>query len=183
MLIVTVGSEQHLDTPDELNRTRTGYRKGMTDRELYQAARGSWVLGEKADGEHFALVAHRGAVLLAIEIHRLVETAPGRRAIEGSILLPGDEVHDAYVGKPVPVESYGNPVRYFDAPVGTKPCRCGCGTSLRSGKFVAGHDAIALHERVRRIGSVAQFIDWFDSMVEPFERSARRQRSDGPDTL
>jgi len=157
LLIVTIGPERELDEPDELGRTRTGYRDGMSDRELYKAARGSWVLGEKADNELFALVAHGGTVRLAIEIERLVETAPGRRAIEGNILLAGDEVRDVYVGKPVPVESYGNPVRYFDSPVGTKPCRCDCGTALASSKFVAGHDAIALHRRVKRMGTVAEF--------------------------
>lgn len=56
-------------------------------------------------------MAHTGIVRLAIEIDRLVEPTPGRRAIEGNILLPGNDVHDTYVGKPVPVESYGNPVR------------------------------------------------------------------------
>lgn len=176
MLIVTIGPERELDEPDELGRTRTGYRDGMSDRELYRAARGSWVLGEKADNELFALVAHGGTVRLAIEIDRLVETAPGRRAIVGSILLPGDEVRDAYVGKPVPVESYGNPVRYFDSLVGTKPCRCDCGTALASGKFVAGHDAIALHRRVKQVGTVAEFIEWFDKMAQPF---AVPRRSNG----
>jgi hypothetical protein len=67
LLIVTVGPERELDEPDELGRTRTGYRDGISDRELYRAARGSWVLGEKADNELFALVAHGGIVRLAIE--------------------------------------------------------------------------------------------------------------------
>jgi hypothetical protein len=48
MLIVAIGPEQELD---ELGRTRTGYREGMSDRELYEAARGSWKLGDKADNE------------------------------------------------------------------------------------------------------------------------------------
>jgi hypothetical protein len=181
LLVLTIGPERELNEPDDLGRTRTGYRDGMSDRELYQAARGSWILGEKADNELFALVAHGGTVRLAIEIDRLVETAPGRRAIEGNILLPGDEVRDEFVGKPVPVESYGNSVRYFDSPVGTKPCRCGCGAALASGKFVAGHDAIALHRRVKQIGTVAEFIDWFDRMIEPFSGPAQRPVSSGPD--
>jgi hypothetical protein len=29
---------------------------------------------------------------------------------------------------------------------------------------VTGHDQRALHNRVRQIGSVAEFIDWFDNV-------------------
>jgi hypothetical protein len=168
MLVVTIGPERALDEPDELGRVRTGYREGMSDRALYEAARGSWVLGDKADNELFALVAHGGLVRMAIEIDRLVETTPGRRAIEGRILHSGDVVYDQYLGKPVPVESHGNPVRYFDSPVGTRPCRCGCGTPLTVSKFVSGHDAIALHQRIKQIGTTADFIAWFDAMTRPF---------------
>lgn len=174
MLIVTIGPEQELDEPDELGRTRTGYREGMSDRELYEAARGSWKLGDKADNELFALVAHAGVVRMAIEIDRLVVTAPDRRALQGSILHSGDAVYDQYVGKPVPVESYG-PVRYFDSPVGTRGCRCGCGAQLSSSKFVPGHDQIALHQRVKQIGTTADFLVWFDDLTRPFARNA------GPD--
>jgi hypothetical protein len=41
MLVVTIGPERALDEPDELGRVRTGYREGMSDRALYEAARGS----------------------------------------------------------------------------------------------------------------------------------------------
>jgi hypothetical protein len=59
------------------------------------------VLGDQADNELFALVAHGGLVRMAIESDRLVETAPGRRAIEGRILhsgrIPASDAEEAVI--------------------------------------------------------------------------------------
>jgi len=91
-----------------------------------------------------------------------------RRAIEGKILKPGHEVYDAYVGKPSPVPAQRNPIRYYSAPVGQKPCRCGCGGLVSSGDFVIGHDQKALYDRIKRVrdGTVVAFLAWFD-MIRP----------------
>ncbi len=69
----------------------------MSDDELYEAGRGSWVLGERADREHYALITFDGVVRMAIEIDRLVttdvrdpsDTRDHRRAIEGLYDLEG----------------------------------------------------------------------------------------------
>lgn len=107
---------------------------------------------------------------MAIKIHRLAtavvrdsaDTRDNRRAIEGDILRAGDKVYETYVGKPSPVGKVRNPITYFDSEVGHVPCRCGCGESVALGEFLTGHDQTALHERVKQIGTVAEFLDWFD---------------------
>ncbi|HYS41408.1 MAG TPA: hypothetical protein VEO01_37810 [Pseudonocardiaceae bacterium] len=172
MLIITIKADHSWNAPDELGRTRAGFRPGITDEELYEAARGSWVLGPQADREHYALVVHDGIVRQAIEIDRLVDTTGGRRAIEGTVLAPGHAVYDTYVGKESPVPPQRNPIRYFDSPVGHKRCRCGCGEDVPTGDFAVGHDQKALHDRVKRIGSVAEFLDWFDNLAAPFASGA-----------
>lgn len=43
---------------------------------------------------------------------------------------------------------------------------CGCGTEVRGSHFVPGHDQIALHKRVAQIGSIPEFIEWFDTLWE-----------------
>lgn len=60
-------------------------------------------------------------VRMAIEIDSLVPLAGGRKAIEGRYLTSGDEVYDAYVGKPTPVETTRNPITYFDSPSAPAP--------------------------------------------------------------
>ena len=168
MIVITIRAEHSLSAPDELGRTRAGYRPGMSDEELYEAARGCWVLGPQADREHYALVVYDGIVRQAIEIDRLVNTTGGRRAIEGSVVELGHAVYETYVGKKSPVPPQRNPIRYFDSPVGHKRCRCGCGEVVPSGDFVVGHDQKALHERIKKVGTVAQFLDWFDNLAAPF---------------
>lgn len=41
-------------------------------------------------------------------------------------------------------------------------CRCGCGEMTIGGDFVSGHDQKAIHERIARIGTVGEFLDWMD---------------------
>jgi hypothetical protein len=107
----------------------------------------------------------------AIEINRIepiVFRGPGdprdnRSVIHGKILEPGHLVYDEYVGKPSPLEPARNPVRYFTSHLDeAHPCRCGCGDSVTGADFLPGHDQTALHDRVRQIGTVADFLDWFD---------------------
>lgn len=85
------------------------------------------------------------------------------------ILVPGHPVHDAYVGKPSPLGARRNPVGYFDTPLDdTQPCECGCGESVKGMPFLRGHEQTALHQRVKQIGTVAEFIQWFDALHAPF---------------
>ncbi|MFF1499486.1 hypothetical protein ACFVZR_06345 [Streptomyces sp. NPDC058316] len=45
------------------------------------------------------------------------------------------------------------------------------GELVASGWFVIGHDQRALHARISKIGTVREFIDWFDSTyVEPTDK-------------
>ena len=163
MIIITVGPEKELDpSTDPLGRSRAGYSSTMSERDIYEGARWAWVLGPRAHREKYALVAHEGHIVQAIQIDRLVPADRGRMGIEGKILRSGHEVYDAYVDKPSPVPPQRNPIRYFDAPIGHRKCRCGCGQTVALGDFVTGHDQRALHDRVRQIGTVAEFIDWFD---------------------
>lgn len=113
MLIITIKADHEWDIPDELGRTRAGYYEGMGDAELYEAARGSWVLGPRAARERYALVVHGGIVRQAIEIVELVRTTEQRTAIVGTVLGPGHDVFDTYVGGESPVPSGQNPIRYF----------------------------------------------------------------------
>jgi len=144
----------------------------MSQRALYEAARGNWVLGERALREHYAIVSFEGTVVLAMEIDALEttdkrlpeDTRDDRRAIKGKILVSGDEVYDAYVGKPTPIPTSRNPIKYFNSSVGHVPCRCDCGGKVELGDFLMGHDQRALHDRISKVGTVAEFLDWFDNV-------------------
>lgn len=67
-----------------------------------------------------------------------------------------------------------NPVTYVRSPFDRGlPCQCGCGEfAARSKPFVQGHDQTALHDRVRRIGTVADFLRWFDNVADLFATNA-----------
>ncbi|MBT2588554.1 hypothetical protein [Arthrobacter sp. ISL-95] len=98
------------------------------------------------------------------------EKRDDRYTIHGRILSKGHPVFDKYVGHPSPVSAARNPVRYFeDAEFDDNAgrlCRCGCGEMTTRGDFVSGHDQKAIHERIARIGTVAEFLDWID-IVRP----------------
>lgn len=126
--------------------------------DLFRANRGCSVSGPT--GSSYALLSAQGIVRQAIGIDGLVSVAGGRRAIEGRFLEAGHPVHDAYVGKPQPVAAARNPVTYFDSPHAARAC--GCGPPVTLGWFLTGHDQKALHDRVAKIGTVHQFIEWFD---------------------
>ncbi len=48
-----------------------------------------------------------------------------------------------------------------------RPRKCGRGGTAMGRDFLAGHDQTALHDRVKKIGTVAEFLDWFDDLTEP----------------
>ncbi|MGW1466406.1 hypothetical protein ACWCPT_18910 [Streptomyces sp. NPDC002308] len=163
MIHITLGALRYVDPQeDQLGRDHVGWDPNMGDEALFRANRGCWVLGERADREQYALLSAQGTVRQAIEIERLAAVSGGRRAIEGHVLEAGHPVYDAYVGKPQPVEPVRNPVTYFESPYAARTCACGCGEPVALGWFLSGHDQKALHERVARIGTVHQFIAWFD---------------------
>ena len=155
-----------------MGRSFNGWHEGMTEASVFDVNRGRWVLGERADHERYVLFNAEGIVRAAGEISRIAasdgkgERDPdGRRVIIGKPLLPGHPVHDAYVGKPSPVAGNRNPVAYFASGLDHRLCGCGCGQPV-NGKsaFVAGHDQRAIHERIAKVGTVSDFLDWFDQV-------------------
>jgi hypothetical protein len=178
MIIITLGPERKLEAgEDDLGRDRVGYNPAMSPGALYDANHGTWHLGERASRERYALVAFEGTVVQAIGINSIEPVAgtyagretSKRSVVHGDILNDGHPVHDRYVGRPSPIPPQRNPVGYFDAPEDHTPCLCGCGEPTPAGKdFIAGHDQTALHDRVRQIGTVKEFIEWFDNLRRPF---------------
>lgn len=175
MLHITLGERRLVASEtDELGRDHVGYETGMSDEDMYTANRGCWVLGERADSERYALFSHKGIVRMAIAIERIEPTSSNRRAIAGQVLQPGDRVYDVYVGGPAPVHGVRNPITYIDDPrFDRRECACGCGKEVTRGDWIPGHDQRALHERISRIGTVKQFIEWFDTHAPTTE--ARRR--------
>lgn len=50
MIHITMAAAHSVDPErDELGRRVCGFADSMTEREVYEAARGCWVLGERAD--------------------------------------------------------------------------------------------------------------------------------------
>ena len=99
---------------------------------------------------------------------------PGRKIIEGEPLPEDHPVYQAYVGQPTPPSArVRNPVTYFDSTVGGWPCGCGCGEEIFAGEFVRGHEQTALHQRVAQIGTIPEFLRWFDAVRAGAEPAAR----------
>jgi hypothetical protein len=137
----------------------------MSDNAAWDAARGCWVLGEQASSQRYVVFSWNGKVRLAAEISSLGKVRDGRSYFNGTILPPGHEVFDKYVGKKSPVQNVRNPVTYFTSPLDALGdlCQCDCGKLAPKGRsFLPGHDQTALHNRVKQIGTVADFIKWFD---------------------
>jgi hypothetical protein len=61
----------------------------------------------------------------------------------------------------------------FDSTVGGWPCSCGCGEEIFVGEFVRGHEQTALHQRVTQIGTIPEFLRWFDAVRAGAEPTAR----------
>jgi len=171
MIHITLGPEKLMDPKiDDLGRDRVGFSETMSENALYDANHGTWVLGPRAQSERYTLVTFHGIVRQAIEIDSIEkvtkrdasDTRDDRSVINGKVLHAGHPVYDTYVGKTSPVQGVRNPVTYFDAPVDGNPCRCGCGGIVSSKDFLPGHDQTALHDRVKQIGTVSEFLDWFD---------------------
>lgn len=163
MLHITLGPERRVDPKtDELGRDRVGFSETMSELALYDANHGCWKLGPRASKEQFMIVTYDGIVRQAIEIDNIQLVATGRSVINGKILRQGHPIYDKYVGKTSPIQGVRNPVTYFDDDMDARPCKCNCGDTVLGRDFLTGHDQTALHARVKQIGTVAEFLDWFD---------------------
>jgi hypothetical protein len=172
MIQITLGKKKLVD-PDEdtLHRSQIGWDEGLTDQQLYDIARAAWAMGKKAGQERYAIVCGAGIARQAIEISEVVALPEGRRAFEGKILQPGDPVYDLYIGKSAPNGNQQNPITYFESPLDNRVCACGCTTPINRGDFLPGHDQRAIHERIAKVGTVKDFITWFDGTWDPDENS------------
>lgn len=171
-LTVRIGSYKTLDAPDSLGRNWTGWFPRMTEVEAYEAGRGAWKLGPRAEDETFALIVKGNGdrtVLAAVEIDNVTAAdRDGRRSIVGRVLTEGHPVRDTYLGRRDPLANESrNPVGYVDLPeeeqFRLRACACGCGTETKR-DFAPGHDQKAIHDRIRTHfeGSTLAFIHWMD---------------------
>lgn len=170
MIHITLGPRTEEAPDDPLDRPYHGWSEGMTEEDCYRFNRGRWVLGERADTEQHAVFSARDTagvkrIRMAMEIHGIEDTGDGRRALRGRVLKPGHPVYDRYVGQPALVDPARNPVSYVESPFDEqKFCACGCDEPTSQGRaFLPGHDQRAIHERITRVGSVVEFLDWFDA--------------------
>lgn len=166
MIQVSLGLERAIDPAlDPLGRTRIGWAQGMSEVELYEIARGTWVLSHaRAVKEKYLVVSGDGIIRQAIEIKSVSKAADGRLLFDGRVLCAGDPVYDEFVGKPAPNGTQQNPITYFGSPLEHTGCGCGCGELVPpTREFVIGHDQRAIHDRITKVGSVRQFLDWFDA--------------------
>jgi hypothetical protein len=186
MIHITMGSERPPTEQDPLGRDRVGFSETMSPGALYDANHGCWVIGTNHRNERYVLFSYRGIVRQAVEIQRIKvvkvrepgDTRDDRCVIDGTILEAGHPVYDTYVGQQQPVERHRNPVRYFNSPLDTQhACLCGCGGAVAGRDFLSGHDQTALHQRVAKIGTVTDFIAWFDALTAPLAATGRGDKS------
>ncbi|WP_157254850.1 hypothetical protein [Nonomuraea typhae] len=162
MIQITLGKKKLVDPGDDrLGRSQVGWEEGLSGDQLYVTARGAWVMGKKADHERYALISGAGVIRGGIEIDG-IEPAGERRAFVGRLLQPGHPVYDHYVGQEAPNGSPQNPITYFPTSLDERVCACRCGTPITRGDFLPGHDQRAIHERIAKVGTVKDFLAWFD---------------------
>jgi hypothetical protein len=108
-------SRAHTPVDDPLGRAWVGWRETATDDELWELNRGRWALANRVDNERFATLSFDGRVQVVAEISGRDRCDDGARVkwrLCGTVLRPGDPVHDALKGRPAP--RHRNPVGYFD---------------------------------------------------------------------
>jgi hypothetical protein len=157
------------DETDPLGRVYYGWDKNDPIKENWERNRGYYALGERADRQTYVAFSFEGKLVMVAKIKRIVPAKgrPGKRIIEGKILGPGEPIWDTYVGHPTPSRALGvrNTVTYVDeAEQFGKKCACGCGEIVFESDFVRVHDQTALHQRVARIGTIKEFLRWFDAV-------------------
>lgn len=171
MIQITLGKRRLINqSQDALGRSQIGWTEGLSDQQFFDIARGTWAMpGERVERERFAVVSGSGIIRGAMEIDRVIDTPDGRRAFEGRLLGPGHPVYDHYIGQPAPKGIQQNPITFFKSPLDNRKCNCGCGKPIDRGDFLPGHDQRAIHERIGRVGTVMDFITWFDDTWKPDE--------------
>lgn len=156
------------DPTDPLGRTYYGWGEHDSVEANWANNRGYYVLGARADRQNYVLFSHQRKVVMAARITSIVDAKgkPGKRIINGKPLGEGDPVYDTYVDGRTPDRAVGvrNPVTYVEGSVPGRPCGCGCGQVVFEGEFVRGHEQTALHQRVAEIGTIAEFLRWFDAI-------------------
>jgi hypothetical protein len=123
MLRIKLGPRKTVDESADpfLPRNHAGWDSGLTPEEVYEAARGWWVLNHRrAANETHAVIVGRGEVRLVILIEdwassRVHDTqGKVRHAFSGRIVRSGDAVYEQFYGQPDPVPNAGmNPIAYF----------------------------------------------------------------------
>jgi hypothetical protein len=166
---ITLVRPVQIDPADALGRTYFGYDPAKSEHENWLANRADWVLGERATRERYVLFTEHATrkIVMAAEITDIVESPNNlnKKVIEGVLLGPGHPVYEAFVGQDQPESTrVRNPVTYLDTTVGGWSCGCGCGAEIYSGEFVRGHKQTALHQRVAQVGTIPEFIRWFDAI-------------------
>lgn len=170
-LMIRIAGYHDLSEPDTLGRTWAGYFPRMTEQEAYEAGRGVWRLGPRADTERFALIVGGDVVRSVVEIDELVNDPvdEARRSIVGTVLTDGHPMREAYLGGADPSGSRSrNPIAYTELPeerdFKLRYCACGCGTETK-GEFAPGHDLRAIQQRIGESfdGSTVRFLEWFDT--------------------
>jgi hypothetical protein len=180
MLHLKNGPARPVPPGDPMGRDWVGWAPGQTPQQIYERNRGVWKLSARADRERYTVFSSTvtGKVVAVVENERIEDAGNGKRMVRGRVLGPGDPVHDALIGQPMP-DRFRNPVTYVPDPVGPRLCACGCGNPVTGGRvFLAGHDQRAIHERIaRQWGSTLAFMEWFDQEFGP--PSATSQSSAG----
>ena len=176
MLHITLTTKTPTNDPAE--RTFYGWGEQDTIEENWRNNCCYWALGARAHRESYVLFSHKQQheVVMAAKIDKIIDAPgkPGKKIIKGEPLPEDHPVYQAYVGQPTPDSArVRNPVTYFDSTVGGWLCGCGCGAEIFAGEFVRGHEQTALHQRVAQIGTIPEFLRWFDAVRAGTEPAAR----------
>lgn len=114
MIQINVRPWHEVGSEDELGREYCGWSESLTPEEVYEASRGCWRLGDRAEAERFAIVVHRGLVRCVIQIDRIEPVRTGLRAIVGRALPNGHPFHDRWIGQSAPSNRGGGSITYID---------------------------------------------------------------------
>ena len=185
MIHIKLGPVRPAAEDDTMHRDFVGWSPTQTSQELYECNRGRWKLGARAQQERYAVFSSTvtGEVVMVVEIDDFEDVGGGKSAIVGTVLEPGNPVHDGLVGQPS-LDQFRNPVTYVDNHPLDQPrtCACGCeGIVAGARQFLPGHDQRAIRDRITDgWGSTVAFIRWFDTTYReslpamPPSRTARR---------
>ncbi|WP_433351582.1 hypothetical protein ACQP25_00900 [Microtetraspora malaysiensis] len=167
MIHLKLGPARPADPDDSMRRDWLGWTPDQTPQQIYERNRGRWYLSARAARERYTVFSSTvTGTIVAVVANEGVEDLPGdkKKAIVGKVLGPGDPVHDALIGQPMP-DRHRNPVTYVDDPVDQqRTCACGCDGAVTGPRvFLPGHDQRAIHERIaRQWGDTLGFLTWFD---------------------